>query len=538
MDAQKISEFPSITTPSLSGQTLIVDSGTTYNTTLESLKDVLVDNVEHTFTGNQIITGNLTVNGQIINTADLPNVTYAELLILINTSGLTRFSYYILTDYATTYWMHDGRGNECNGGVPFVGTVEPLILFATSNNRIDSKVYSLIHHDDEILYDWDYSKFIGDDAFVDVPNFKGVIEYRKENFYNNSAGWDIRTVKFRRWESTAPEWVTGVTYNVNEIVLHDAKIWKSMRTNTDREPSLPSSNSDWVMMINMTSNIHWNTNSTGITFGDVYIPSGPSYYDFPTMILDNELTHNISINASNAVIGGIINTRLLNVAIYGYCNNIHIDDGSYVITIGSFSSKIDIRRGCYYIIIGRNNKNLLFRNVSFGHIFSENVSEVEIGTGSNVCLLGNSSSDIKINTKSTNINFGISCKTVYIGSYCDTVFLDTKCEKISIGNGSYNIDMESDCNVITMSENCYGIEIGPLSNTLTFDSSSFNLRLPMMSSFTKFNSHTSGDLTGGTVLPYITSDYHCTVISNSAHDNYITYYDGTNTQQFILIPQI
>lgn len=536
MEAKKITELPLTTNPNLSGLTAVVISGETYSTSLESLKNVIVDDVEHTFEGNQIITGDLTVNGKIINTEVLPNITYAELLILISTSGLTEFSYYILTDFATTYWMYDGRGNECNGGVPFVGSVEPLILFATSNNKIDEEVYSLLYHDDEILYDWDYSLFIEDDSFLNIPNFKGVIIHRKESLYNNSAGWDIRTVKFRRWEATAPEWLTGVTYNLNDIVLHDAKIWKSMRPNINREPSSPSSGSDWVMMINMTNNIHWNTNSTGITFGDVYIPSGPSYYDFSTMTLDHGLSYNNTINRSSAVIANKIYTSLLNVVLYGYSHDVHVDNGSYVITIGTFSSKVDIRRGCYYVILGQNNKNILFRTESFGHIFSENVSNVEIGSGSNVCLVGNSCTDIKLDVKTTNVNFGISCKSIYIGSYCSSVFIDTKCEFISIGASSHDIDIESDCKILTMGKNCYNIVIGSLSGNLTFNDSSYNLILPMMSVYTNFNSHSTGDLTGGTLSPYITALYHCTVISNSLFENYLTYYDGTNTQQFILIP--
>jgi hypothetical protein len=65
MAGKKISQLTGSLSPSLSGIIPIVLSGTTYSTTLNSLRQVLVDSGSHNFTGSQFINGSLTVNGSI-----------------------------------------------------------------------------------------------------------------------------------------------------------------------------------------------------------------------------------------------------------------------------------------------------------------------------------------------------------------------------------------------------------------------------------------------------------------------------------------
>jgi hypothetical protein len=75
-----IKDLASTTTPSLTGNTIFDNGTTTYKTTLETLKDVLVDGQSHTFEGDQTINGNLTVTGSItarefIVSSSVTNVT-------------------------------------------------------------------------------------------------------------------------------------------------------------------------------------------------------------------------------------------------------------------------------------------------------------------------------------------------------------------------------------------------------------------------------------------------------------------------------
>lgn len=65
MANKKISQLSSSLAPPLSGVTVVVHDGTTYKSTLSTLKQVLVDSSSHSFTGSQVIGGNLTVSGSV-----------------------------------------------------------------------------------------------------------------------------------------------------------------------------------------------------------------------------------------------------------------------------------------------------------------------------------------------------------------------------------------------------------------------------------------------------------------------------------------
>jgi len=65
MAGKKISELTGSTNPSITGVTAVAYGGTTYKTTLSTLRQVLVDSGSHVFTGSQTINGNLIVSGSI-----------------------------------------------------------------------------------------------------------------------------------------------------------------------------------------------------------------------------------------------------------------------------------------------------------------------------------------------------------------------------------------------------------------------------------------------------------------------------------------
>lgn len=65
MASKKISQLSSSLAPPLSGVTAVVHDGTTYKSSLSTLKQVLVDSGSHYFTGSQFINGNLTISGSL-----------------------------------------------------------------------------------------------------------------------------------------------------------------------------------------------------------------------------------------------------------------------------------------------------------------------------------------------------------------------------------------------------------------------------------------------------------------------------------------
>jgi hypothetical protein len=65
MASKKISELSSSLAPPLSGVTAVVHGGTTYQSTLSTLRQTLVASGSHSFTGSQTINGDLTITGKI-----------------------------------------------------------------------------------------------------------------------------------------------------------------------------------------------------------------------------------------------------------------------------------------------------------------------------------------------------------------------------------------------------------------------------------------------------------------------------------------
>jgi hypothetical protein len=90
MANKKISELTNINNPNLSAITPVVVNNITYKTSLQNLRQVLVDNGSHNFTGSQNINGNLVISGsltaqQYIISSSLINI------ITENISGSTSF---------------------------------------------------------------------------------------------------------------------------------------------------------------------------------------------------------------------------------------------------------------------------------------------------------------------------------------------------------------------------------------------------------------------------------------------------------------
>jgi hypothetical protein len=76
MAGKKITELSSSIAPSLTGVTAVAFGGTTYKSTLSTLRQTLVDSGSHYFTGSQYISGDLTISGSLTDIkSTITNVT-------------------------------------------------------------------------------------------------------------------------------------------------------------------------------------------------------------------------------------------------------------------------------------------------------------------------------------------------------------------------------------------------------------------------------------------------------------------------------
>jgi hypothetical protein len=215
------------------------------------------------FDGEKLFIGNLEGNGnkEIGGSAGSGvstyiEVTYDQLAGLIASSGLVPLQKYLIADYKTVHYFLDSYGNQ--HGIN-QGETEPLIVTAVSAQKLSSLAISAFYPADVIHYDPDPANFAKDLSFVDsdynlIEGFKGVIYYRKDTVFNNSAGFDFRNFKFRRWKiASQADWTAG-DYPKHQLVKGvDNAIYIALKA-TDQQLSvnhwaklIPSSDYQYIL---------------------------------------------------------------------------------------------------------------------------------------------------------------------------------------------------------------------------------------------------------------------------------------------------
>ncbi len=394
MARKKISDFPELLTPHLSGFTQVVDEWTNYQVSLETLKNVLVDEQEHNFLGNQSIDGDLSIIGDLIINGKLleksTNVTYSELVTLISTSGLTSGQLYRLTDFQTVHYMFNAavRLNDIN-----IGANEVLYLTANSSSSIMDTCYSETYPHDIMQYDWNPDNWLKDIGFANAENmsgsgltidlsavsiingFKGVIYFRHDLYNNNQLGYDFRNVKFRRWKLNYPVWSSGSTYNLSQKVqvLNNGAYMSLISGNTNNNTSNATY---WSKIIDYSYSEYYCNDSTlssnPLDFIDVLTfseQSGTTIYDW--CVRNNTFEH---IKYGYDYLMGSLGSILSNNVFYlgNELTNFIIDNKLDVFfelnTVSPGFQRNDINHYCLNNIIGAN-----CNNNTINHDFSLNI---------------------------------------------------------------------------------------------------------------------------------------------------------------------
>ena len=188
----------------------------------------------------------------------LINITYADLASAITAKTLIPGARYLITDFKTTHYFSDGNTTLLDA--INTATTEPLIVTATKTDDLNKLAISTIYPQDIIYYDWNPDNWKNDCSFSDclsaepgeetiITGFKGVIYYRKDTINNNTASFDFRGVKFRRWSIlNAPAWSDAVTYAKNDFVNYNNILYiSSVDSNLN---NIPTANSyAWIGLV-------------------------------------------------------------------------------------------------------------------------------------------------------------------------------------------------------------------------------------------------------------------------------------------------
>jgi len=141
--------------------------------------------------------------------ATLISITYAQLVTAIGAGTLIPGQQYLLTNYQTVYDQpdYDNSGAIKYPIVTKTGTVEPLILTATSTTTISATALSTVWPGDRIQYDWSFSF-----TELGLQPALGRISERITADDNNRTSYDHRAVLFKRYADT----LTGCFTEINE----------------------------------------------------------------------------------------------------------------------------------------------------------------------------------------------------------------------------------------------------------------------------------------------------------------------------------
>ena len=355
-----------------------------------------------------ILTSNVV---DLIFTADVPGVGFTNAVITPATGTL------------------DGVEEETQPNITGinVGANEPLIFMATSANTIDKRVYSALHPEDTIDYDWNSANWLNDVSFATqgegggiVPGFKGVITFRHDTLLDNSTGYDLREVKFRRWALNPDVYDSQVEYAAKAIVQNVAEtiIYISLKgANSDN----PLTDEDWwAEIVDMTSDIFlsWNSvsvcgiNTDATNYVDVYT-FGNTYY---------AVNCHIGIVYDETNLGWGLCSRLNNIIFSTGNNSYPVKD----INIGTTSYWMSFYGDIYAVKIGNYSYSNIIGNggnyLTTGNMFNSNVIGIYCAANFfsetvNNNYIGKSFNDNSCNTLFSSNVIGNSCSVNTFGEY-------------------------------------------------------------------------------------------------------------------------
>jgi hypothetical protein len=127
------------------------------------------------------------------------DITYSEIIYAIDEGVLIPGSYYRITDFRTCYDVPEyylNGNSKTFGAIDYVqGSLEPIIVLATSTNKISSTAYQPSYPNDRIQYDCTFNSTsnTGGTAY-------GRITERIDEF-NNRTDYDHRNITFNRFQS-------------------------------------------------------------------------------------------------------------------------------------------------------------------------------------------------------------------------------------------------------------------------------------------------------------------------------------------------
>ena len=420
-----------------------------------------------------------------------------------------------------------------------VGTTEPLLCLATDVDVIDSRVYSALHPEDIIHYDWNPAHWVLDQAFggsageAIIDRFKGVITFRHDTLLDNYAGFDWRECKFRRWKTAANAWDANTGYSAGAIVNYggtNGGVYKSLiaiptpeTPNTD--PATDTTR--WIKMLDLADVEYWNARPGSFNS----IPTADSEFIDVHMFAEGEgtATYEICCRANHfepfkdtqdmwdTYTASILSNNVVWLADEGYytfysnefgpeCQNNTFGAGCRYNTFGAY---------CYSNTFGAGCGSNTFGAGCYSNTFGASCTYNTFGA---YCRYNTFGADYYSNT------FGAYCYSNTFGAGCGSNTFGAGCASNTFGAYCYSNTFGAGCRSNTFGEICYSNTFGAGCGSSTFGANAGHNKIVDGGS-------ANLDFTSAT---HVYAAYSCEIFLDAGGTSRLRYYDASGVEQVVL----
>ena len=364
------------------------------------------------------------------------NTTHADLLALVNNSGLVAGQQYRITDYVTTVSESVYAGDSS----PFARSNNhafDIIVTADSTNKLNENARAIRHEGDTYFplhtkfEAWQIKYMILNDSDRfrwALSSGKGVI-YQLIDEWNNDLPYDFKSIQFKRNDN----WVYTFGGNADGSL----ELGNCYNNTLLNNRGFLNNNT----FGNYCSSNMFGDNCQSNTFGD--------------NCYSNTFGNGCSFNS----LGNICNSNTFRDDCYSNvfgddCSSNNFGNGCSSNTFGNICNLNNLSNTCNSNIFGNYCSSNNFGNYCYSNTFGEGCSSNNFGnycysnTFGNICNLNNLSntcnSNIFGNYCSSN-NFITNCSSNTLGESCRSNTLRESCDFNTIGN---------DCNFNTFKHNC------------------------------------------------------------------------------------
>jgi len=347
--------------------------------------------------------------------SSITSITYSDLFALASANNLIEGHLYLITDFQmVTYIQYTGGG--IGSEEIYQGSIEPMIVQASSNYDFNPQIISLSYSSDIIT--WLY-KFTDRDWDAVLGQSTGIITSRYDTINKLYRDYDWRNIIFRRWETSSGSGVYDSIFDTG-FAFQDYDPFNLGFTIFDTRIGSPLGIANGIGLQYYLDNFIIGCNSVGndvkIGYGCTIVGSNFGGNRIGLMLVQNCLTgdmenNNVTIVAENSFVSmldNICNNISQNTSNEISYNQVNVMNGNSV--LGDIAGNICLSVSNNVSTLGgsrivKNNVSEINANSEFEEISSN--SGGEIGTTEYCTIIGN-------NVTSITGNIGINGGYFYI----------------------------------------------------------------------------------------------------------------------------